>query len=194
MNRTSMIRLRFLVIVGLAWHLGSASALAYIDAAPTLGKLIKESSHICVVEVGKVNAEKREILFKKTADLRDKYPGEQINHQLTDGFPPREPRFILDWAEPGKVAVCFIHGNVSLICLGNHWYECHAGQAPWWTMTRSRPELSLAYQGSVAKLREHVPAIVARKEVVITTLVHGANGLGMYFDVAFGDTLRGRNC
>src|SRR5262249_36027184 len=51
-----------------------------------------------------------------------------------------------------------------------------------------------AYSGSVAKLREHVPAIDAGKEVIITTIVHGANGLGMYFDVAFGDTLRGRNC
>ena len=42
---------------------------------------------------------------------------------------PREPRFILDWAEPGKVAICFTQGNVSLLCLGNHWYECHARQA-----------------------------------------------------------------
>src|SRR5205085_1235409 len=101
------------------------------------------------------------------------------------GVPPREPRFIMDWAEPGKSAVCFVTGQICLTCVGNYWYESHTEKMPWWTMVRSRPELGMSYYGSTSKLRQHVVGILAGKEVIITTVGHGAHDRGVYFDVAF---------
>jgi hypothetical protein len=149
----------------------SSPALAYIEGGtPTLGKLIKDASHIVVLQVDRVNLEKRVILFNKIADLKGKDPQVQVKHQITDGIHPGQPHTILDWAEPGKIAVCFHNDQVALTCIGSSWYECAAGQAPWWTMTAGRPECSYSYSGSAGKLRDHVTALLAGRETVITAL------------------------
>jgi HEAT repeat protein len=94
-----------------------------------------------------------------------------VKHKLTDGFHPRQSRTVLDWAEPGSIAVCFQNGERTCVtCIGGYWYECAIGEVPWWTMTTGRPELSYAYRGSTVKLRDHVTAMLAGKEVVITAL------------------------
>src|SRR5438309_3107152 len=136
-------------------------AWAYIDAGPTLGRIIQDSTHIVVLQVDNVDKEKGIIVYKKVADLKGESDSAQFKHRIGDGLHPREPKQILDWAEPGKLAVCFISGKVSLTCIGHYWYECAAAQDSWWTMARGRPELSLASFESVARLREHVTAIVA---------------------------------
>ena len=101
------IRRKLLWIVVLAAGGGLASpACGYIDYAPTLGQLIKDSTHIVVIRVDKVSQEKRAILFQKVADLKGKFDTEKIYHQITDGTHPREPHEIMDWAEPGQVAGC----------------------------------------------------------------------------------------
>src|SRR5262245_21766981 len=166
-------------------------ARAYVDNAPSLGRVIEDASNIVVLEVEKVSKEKRVIIYKKVADLKGKHPGEQVKHQLTDGLHPREPKLILDWAEPGKTAVCFHNRKVSLICLGSYWYECAAHVEPWWTMTRGMPELSLSYFGSTGKLQNHVTDILAGKEVVITAVTHGTGGFRGYDAVIYKDLLRG---
>jgi hypothetical protein len=66
--------------------------------------------------------------------------------------------------------VCFLSGKTCVTCIGRFWYACAATDAPWWTMTAGRPELAYAYAGSTAKLRAHVQAIVAGREVVVTAL------------------------
>src|SRR5713101_441653 len=149
-------------------------ATAYIDATPTLGKLITDSNQIVVLQVDKVSREKRVVIFKKVADLKGKDAPEVMKHTLTDGSHPRQARTILDWAEPGAVAVWFRAGDVSQTCTGGYWYECAAGEAPWWTMTRGKPELCYTYSGSAAKLRDHVSAILGGKEVVVTALKYAA--------------------
>jgi HEAT repeat protein len=55
---------------------------------------------------------------------------------------------------------------------GSVWYESVAGPDGWWLMTRSRPELALAYIGTVEKLRQAVAAIAAKKPAVITAVRH----------------------
>lgn len=130
----------------------SSPARAYLDAAPTLGRVLNEATHIVVLQVDKVSPEKRAIIFKKVADLKGVTP-EQLKHQITDGGHAREPRLILDWAEDaqdsGEVAICFHNGKAARICLGRYWYECHAGEAPWWHMTRGAPELGMAYLSAI---------------------------------------------
>jgi HEAT repeat protein len=58
-------------------------------------------------------------------------------------------------------------------------------------MSRGLPEQSLAYFGSAARLRSHIGAMLAGKEVVITAVTHGTPGFRGYEAVAYKDLLRG---
>jgi HEAT repeat protein len=136
----------------------------------TLGYVIEHSPTIAVLEVEKVSLEKRAIVFKKVADLKGRHPAERVKHQLKDGLQPHELKAILDWAEPGRIAVCFHDGKSARTCIGRYWYECHATQDEWWVMSHGQGDLCFAYWGSAGKLREHVAAIVAGREAVVTAL------------------------
>jgi HEAT repeat protein len=151
----------------------STPAWAFLEATPawpTLGKVIGQASHIVVLRVDKVSREKQAVIFTKVADLKGKDWPEVVKHRLTDGCHPRQARTVLDWAEPGETAVCFQIGEGCLTCIGGYWYQCAKEEAPWWGMTTGRPEMAYAYRGSTARLRDHVTAILAGQEVVVTTL------------------------
>jgi HEAT repeat protein len=164
----AMQRLLYVVLTVLA---AATPVSAYIAAMPTLGKIITDSSNIVVLQVDVVNREKQVVIFKKVADLKGKGSSDVVKHKLTDGFHPRQSRTILDWAEPGSIAVCFQNSERTCVtCIGGYWYECAASEAPWWIMTTGRPELSYAYSGSTAKLRDHVTAILVGRETIITAL------------------------
>gem|GEM_PF-1369856 len=171
----------------------TAPAWAYIDAAPTLGRLIQDAAEITVLEVVKLDRSKRVIIFRKLGDLKGQSTNDVIKQQITDGLHPREPKLILDWAEPGKIAVCVRTGPVSLTCIGKFWYETAAGPAPWWTMSRGRSELSMAYLGSAESLQSHVAAILAGQQVVVTAIRHGTRGFKSEDAVAFKNLLRGKD-
>jgi HEAT repeat protein len=144
---------------------------AYLAAMPTLGKITVDSRNIVVLQVDKVNRDKQVVIFKKVADLKGKDLPEVVKHKLTDGFHPRQARIILDWAEPGQIAICFQNGERTCVtCIGGFWYECSVREVPWWIMTTGRAELSYAYSGSTAKLRDHVTALLAGRETIITAL------------------------
>jgi HEAT repeat protein len=147
-----------------------APSWAYIGAYPTLGKLTADSSQIVVLRVERVNRDRQAILFRKVADLKGGGAAAVAKHRLTDGFHPRQARTVLDWAEPGKIAISFQNERTALTCIGGFWYECAAGKDSWWIMTTGRPELSYIYSGSPARLRGHVEAMLAGREVVITAL------------------------
>jgi HEAT repeat protein len=177
---------------------------AYIDASPTLGMLIADSNNIVVLQVDKVSREKQVVLFKNVGDLKGKDFGAVVKHKITDGFHPRQSRTILDWAESGAVAICFRRGNVCQTCLGGFWYECAAGDLGSWIMTVGKAELCYTYSGSVARLREHVTAILDGREVVITALKYAAfdpgrgarktsaQGWATYEAVGSGRLMRGK--
>jgi HEAT repeat protein len=150
------------------WLALAGKANAYIDSAPTLGRIINESTNIVVLQVEKVSKDKRVIIYRKIADLKGSDPSRRVKHLIREDLNPRACQTILQWAEPGKIAICFFNVKVAQICVGRYWYECHAGEPPWWTMTGGRPYLSFAYSGAVEKLRQHVQAILEGREVVIT--------------------------
>jgi HEAT repeat protein len=145
-------------------------AHAFVDFSPTLGKVISQSNHIVVLEVDQVSREKKVIVFKRVAELKGRGGPEVVKHKITDGFHARQSRTILDWAEPGEIAVCLQSGGQSLTYIGGYWYHSAALEAPWWTMTTGRRDMLYAYCGSVARLRDHVAAIVSGREVVVTAL------------------------
>jgi RNA polymerase sigma factor (sigma-70 family) len=102
---------------------GSSYALAPDGKALAVGTYVNE---IVVLRVDRASRDKRAVIFKRVSLLKGKDSPEVVKHQLTDGFHPRQVRTVLDWAEPGAVAVWFRAGNVSQTCLGEFWYECAA--------------------------------------------------------------------
>lgn len=164
------------------------SASGYVDITPSLGRIVNESRYIVVIQVTKANREKRGIIFTRVADIKGEFPLATIRHQLSDGNPPRPPRHLLDWARPGQRAVLFVTGPVALVCTGETWYQTTApltDEEAWWRMSLDRPELALAYRGSTRRLAEAVKRIDEGKEVIITTVAHGAQGRGSFSDVVF---------
>ncbi len=183
------------VLALLLLFLSAASGRAYVDISPTLGYIIKDSTSIAVIQIDKISVEKRGIIFKKIADLKEPLQGDVMRHHLEQGSHPREPKIVLDWAQPGKIAIAFISDKTALICTGEYWYECVYRSDSWWIMNSGRPELSLAYFGTAEKLRDAVTGILAGKEVVITAVNHGAKyGVYQYDNVAFHKALRGKDC
>jgi HEAT repeat protein len=180
-------------LLSLAIVVGGLTRLvyAYLDTTPTLGRLTRDSTCIVVLQVDKVSKEKGVIVYRKVADLKGRYPDEMAKHHIMEGLHPRESKLILDWAEPGKTAICFHNGKQSLICLDHYWYECAAREAPWWGLTRGRPELSLSYFGSAEKLRQCVAAILAGREAVVPVMGHGNYGDFLSYEaMAFKKPLR----
>jgi HEAT repeat protein len=172
-RRVMMAKRTFFLVLTLAWL--APPAQAYIDVSPTLGGLILDSTNIVVLRVEQVLPQKRVIIYRKVADLMRSDPQELVRHQLTDGYHPREPATILEWAEPGRLAVAFHNGKVVQTCIGRYWYEASARTSAWWVMTCGQSQLCFAYSGSVARLREHVRAILDGREVTITAVRYGAN-------------------
>jgi HEAT repeat protein len=136
----------------------------------TLGYVIEHSPTIVVLQVEKVSLDRRAIVFRKVADLKGKHPTEKVKHQLQEGLQPHVLKAILDWAEPGRIAVCFHDGKVAQTCIGRYWYQCSATQDAWWRMSHGQGDLCFAYWGSAEKLCGHVAAMVAGREVVVTAL------------------------
>src|SRR5579883_1953359 len=69
----------------------------YIDhiAIYTLGFIVTQSQNIAVLQVDKVSRDKRVILFRKSADLKGTFPGEECRIQVTDGFRSHESHLVL---------------------------------------------------------------------------------------------------
>lgn len=174
--------MKYLVSVAMLAIL-AGPGLAYVDSSATLGKVIQDATTITVLRVDKVSAEKRVVLFKKVADLKGASPADEARHALGDGSHPREPRAILELAEPGATAVCFQNGKSALVCLGRYWYEVAAAEAPWWSLTYGRAELSLAYFGSSERLAQLLPGILRGETVVITAVAHSVNDFWAHGDV-----------
>src|SRR5690349_6618745 len=104
-----------LIVLGVATP--SRAFLEVSPIIPTLGRVVNQSTRIQVLQVDKVSREKQVIIYKKIADLKGKDADEVVKHKLTDGYHPRELRTVLDWAEPGEIAVCFYTGQGSVTCI-----------------------------------------------------------------------------
>jgi HEAT repeat protein len=156
----------------LAVLFGAQPAAAYIDYNPTLGDVVNASTTIRVVQVEKASKEKRVIILKTVAVLKGQ-GADQVKLNITKEFPglPRDAEALLDWAEPGKMALFFHNKSQSYICLGKRWYESFAmPEQGWWQTHAFKSTGSFAYMGSIETLRRHVTAMVAGKEVVVTAL------------------------
>lgn len=161
------------------------SARAYIDRAVTLGGVVRESERIVLVQVEKFSRDKNAVILTKVRDLKGQSADAgPIKHQLAlQGSPVS--RDVLEWAHPGERAVMFLSQKTALVCLGRTWYQVQAadGADGWWQPGAGRPDLPLAYCGTVSRLSDAVELIAAGRTAVITTVPHGVDD-GASFDLA----------
>jgi HEAT repeat protein len=180
-----MIRLSKLSLLLVALLLCVApSARAYIDRAVTLGGVVRESERIVLVQVEKFSRDKNAVILTKVRDLKGQSDAGPIKHQLA--LPGSAvSRDVLEWAHPGERAVLFLSQKTALVCLGRTWYQVQASAAAdgWWQPGAGRPDLPLAYCGTVSRLSDAVELIAAGKTAVITTVPHGVDD-GASFDLA----------
>ena len=66
----------------------ATQAPAYVEAPYSLGQVIKESTHIVLVEVTKVNKEKNLIIYKKLADMDRVEPVQVLRYMSKQGNLP----------------------------------------------------------------------------------------------------------
>lgn len=157
---------------------------AYVDLAPTLGRVVREAQAIALVEVDRFSADKGIVILKKVRDLKGNVGEDRIKQRLLRANEKALDRAIADWAEPGGRGVLFVSGKSALVCIGRAWYQVDAAADGWWRMSIARPDLPLAYYGAVSRLGEAVALMLAEKNVVITALPHGGNQESASFDLA----------
>ncbi|MBE3070916.1 MAG: HEAT repeat domain-containing protein, partial [Planctomycetes bacterium] len=172
-----------LVCLGLA-----SPARAYVDLAPTLGRIVGESKTISLVEVDQFRRDPGAVILKKVRDLKGETGADPIKHRVAAAGGAGVPRHILEWAEPGRRGVLFVAAGTTLVCLGQGWYQAHASSDGWWTLGVDRPDLPLAYQGTLSRLSDALELMLAGKTGVITTVPHGADDEAASFDLALNRT------
>jgi hypothetical protein len=162
---------RSILLAALALALCPNRGYAYVEAPMSLGAVIAQSSIICVMTVTKVDKTKNLIIYQKVADIKGKHPQDTIKHILNKELKPGEVKAIMDWAEPGKMAVFFHNGGASETCIGLNWYQSYA-QGEWWDMSHGEPYLLRSFAGKAEKLPAIVKDIVDGKEVLAPCMVN----------------------
>jgi HEAT repeat protein len=178
---THLVRL---TLVPACFLLAVTTAPAYVDLSPTLARIVNESQTITVAEVERFNADKGVVVLKRVRDLKGTTSDGPVNHQVVRANETAIDRAVLEWAEPGRQCVVFTSGKMTVVCVGEGWYQAQSSDDGWWRMGPARPDLPLAYYGTVWRLAEAIPNMLAGKTAVITTLPHGIDREGASFDLA----------
>lgn len=146
---------------------------AYVEVPMSLGDVIRQSTHVCVMRVAKVDREKNLIIYTKVQDLKGKHPVNEIKHNIgRGGLRPGEWQEIMNWAEVGKTAVFFHNGGASETFIGVTWYQAYP-QGEWWGMSHGEPYLLRSYAGKVDKFPSLLTDILDGKEVIVPCMVDG---------------------
>ena len=159
--------------IALAWSAMPQAAQAYVEVPMTLGDVVRQSTHICQMQVTKVDREKNLIIYTKLQDIKGKHPQTEIKHNIgKGGLRPGEWEEIMKWAEVGKIATFFHNGGASETYFGTSWYQAYP-QGEWWGMSHGEPFLLRSYAGKVEKFPAVLAEILAGKEVIVPCMVDG---------------------
>jgi len=174
------------LLVALAWMYlwPAAPVLSYIDLAPTLSKIITESDRIALAEVVQYSREKCVVVLKEVHTMKGASSPDLIRHRVGPPGGGAIPRQIMQWATPGARCVLFSSPTTTLVCLGQGWYQVHALGAGAWTLGTDRPDLPLAYYGTVSRLADSIASMLNGKNATLTVVAFGANDEGASFDLA----------
>lgn len=164
-------------------------ALAYVDLAPTLTKILADAKRIVVVEVVSFDRDQHSIEFKEIRALKGQLSTENARHLVASSASGSIPLQINQWAEPGAEAVLFGARNSALICVGEGWYAVRLNTASKnWQLGNDRPDLPLAYYGPVSKLADGIAKILAGEDAVVTAVSYGAENTQTSLDLALART------
>jgi len=175
----SLLAVLPLVCLGLATR-----SHAYIDLAPTLAKIITDSKKIALVEVVKFDRKQHTLILKEVRALKGEISSEQTKHDVVSIEGAAIPRQILQWAAPGARGILFTSRNTALVCVGEGWYQARMSGTGLWKLGKDRPDLPLAYYGTVSRLVEGIELMLAGKDTVLTVVAFGADNEGPSFDLA----------
>ena len=168
-----MIRRATAIILAIASCLLSLPAFAYVEAPHSLGRIVNESTNIVVMRLEKVDKERNLLIYSKVQDLKGTHPQTTIKHNIGKaGFHPREWQNVMNWAEPGKIAIFFHNGGASETFIENYWYQAYPG-GEWWNHSHGEPFLLRSFAGKPEKLAQVVPQMLAGQEVVVTCMMDG---------------------
>jgi FG-GAP-like repeat len=165
-------RLRIAGAALLACLIYAATARAHIEAPYTLGKVIFDSTNVCVMVVTKVDKQQNTIIYQKVRDLKGTHPQQTIKHIIRAELIPGEIKAVMDWAEVGKTAIFFHNGGASETCTGVNWYQAYP-QGEWWSMSHGEGGLLRSFVGKPEKLSAAVTDIVSGKEVLVPCFANG---------------------
>ncbi|HUR56923.1 MAG TPA: HEAT repeat domain-containing protein, partial [Opitutaceae bacterium] len=176
------IRLWLLPVVGLALI---TPARAYIDLAPTIVKVMGDSQKISVVEVAEFNPATHILVLKEIRALKGELGTASIRHDVAsaDGVIPSN---VARWADVGARGVLFSSRTTALVCLGEGWYQAKLSGGEW-KLGIDRPDLTLAYYGTVSRLADGIVTMLAGGEAILTTVQHGTDEAAS-FDLALNRT------
>src|SRR5438270_544949 len=175
---------RALVLAAAVCLYATRTAHAYVDLSPTLGRIVNESQTITIAEVERFNLDKAVVVLKRVRDLKGTTSAEPVRHQVRRASETAIDRPILEWAEPGRQCVVFITGKIAVVCVGEGWYQAQTTGDGWWRVGPARPDLPLAYYGTVSRLAEAIPVMLAGRSALITVIPHGQDQQGASFDLA----------
>ena len=179
----TMLMRSVLAVLPMLAFLQTAPARAYVDLAPTLPRIISDSQSIAVVEVVSYNRETHELTLKEIRAAKGELATAEIRHVVAPADGAAPPRPILQWATPGSRGVMFGSRATALVCMGTGWYQVRVGGGAW-KLGADRPDLPLAYYGSVNRLTEAVDRIQKGDDAIITVVAFGADNEGASFDLA----------
>ncbi len=78
--------------------------------------------------------------------------------------------------------------NTTLVCLGRGWYQVRRSGNDRWKISGERPDLPLAFYGSLPRLINGVERMLAGKDAVLTTVAYGAGDVATSIDLALHRT------
>jgi len=185
MSKQLLLRNAMFAAVGLAFLGGRA--YGYVDLAPTLGKIVSDSKTIIVVEVAAYDREKHIVTLKQVRALKGDMTADLITQQVASADAPAASMPIEQWAEPGARGVLFGSRTTSLVCMGMSWYQVQQTNGAW-KIGKERPDLPLAYCGTITRLTDGVVRLAAGKDAIMTVEAYGGDDAGTSFDLAFNRT------
>ncbi|MGC4033776.1 MAG: HEAT repeat domain-containing protein [Tepidisphaeraceae bacterium] len=177
-------------VVAAVCCLSAGRAMAYVDLAPTLGRVVGDAKSIAVVEVQSFDSATQTVTLKPIKTLK----GDTLTDVMTNRVAPPDgiaAPAIRRWAGTGSRGIWFSTKTTALVCIGTSWYQQKkAGDS--WKLGVERPDLALAYCGTVPQLSDGIEAMLAGKSAVLTAVVYGATDVDTSFDLALGrNTLPG---
>lgn len=160
---------------------------AYVDLAPTLSRIVQDSRSIGVIELVEFISAEQTLVLKPIRSLKGDVGKELIRHKIA-ATADTIPSAIARWAQPGAKAVLFSSRATSLVCTGEGWYQVRAAPSGTWTTGAYRPDLPLAYHGSLTRLADAIELMITGKDAVITTVAYGSEDVQTSFDLALNRT------